>query len=584
MIQKPLRSLAGQVVDRQGKPVANVEVFQSGDGPARTYAQTDAAGRFSLPGFHQGTSFLVARGDGFRFCGQLIKAGDRDVQVKLTRTTERPDREMKSLPDALPLDESRALARRLIEPYWNAAIARKDASAQALALRALAWADPLDALRKLNVAEFADPKRKHSLQRHIAECVAWTDPARAEAIAATIGDPAERAAALVTLADLLPDTEHDHKVKLIDAAAIPAVSADNRYARLFAMGEVGERYFELGEIEKAKTHFAAGALLAGQLTDKTDNRRSRFIARLARVDLPAALTFAREYPAPRVFGNLGSRTKVMLNIAGHLAADNPAETERIQRQVPISGTLQWLSPRVVWQMAKVDPGRARGLVEEVQKSASQTPLGIASPSLYLFLALGAKSRNQTMVDESIQEAIRGIDRQMRSGSPPLAATGIPLPVVEQIDPALAPEFFWRVVAGRHPVGDPYDNVDHQLADYVIPLARYDRDVAAAVFEPIRRRIERADDADLASWTREFVAWSLFDPRAAAARIDRVPLPKNLDVNAGSVAVRIAELIDGLNGSSARLRVAELLGMTREQRFRELTARGNFMQSLFDRDF
>ena len=36
MIQRPLRTLSGRVVDRQGKPLAGVEVFQSGDGPERT--------------------------------------------------------------------------------------------------------------------------------------------------------------------------------------------------------------------------------------------------------------------------------------------------------------------------------------------------------------------------------------------------------------------------------------------------------------------------------------------------------------------------------------------------------------------
>jgi hypothetical protein len=33
---RPLRSVGGRVVDRQGKPVANAEVFQSGDGPEQT--------------------------------------------------------------------------------------------------------------------------------------------------------------------------------------------------------------------------------------------------------------------------------------------------------------------------------------------------------------------------------------------------------------------------------------------------------------------------------------------------------------------------------------------------------------------
>ena len=70
---RPLRTVGGRVVDRQGKPVANVEVFQSGDGPEQTSTQTDADGRFSLDGFRQGPVFVFARGEGFRFHGQLIE-------------------------------------------------------------------------------------------------------------------------------------------------------------------------------------------------------------------------------------------------------------------------------------------------------------------------------------------------------------------------------------------------------------------------------------------------------------------------------------------------------------------------------
>ena len=51
MVQRPFRTVRGRVVDRQGKPVVNIEVFQSGDGPERTATHTDADGRFSLGGF-----------------------------------------------------------------------------------------------------------------------------------------------------------------------------------------------------------------------------------------------------------------------------------------------------------------------------------------------------------------------------------------------------------------------------------------------------------------------------------------------------------------------------------------------------
>ena len=107
-VLKPARTIRGQVVDRQGKPVAGIEVFQSGDGPKRTSTQTDAAGRFSLGGFRQGPVFLFVHGDPFGFQGRLVNPAEADVTVELTRVSEHPRREMKMLPDPIPFEESNA--------------------------------------------------------------------------------------------------------------------------------------------------------------------------------------------------------------------------------------------------------------------------------------------------------------------------------------------------------------------------------------------------------------------------------------------------------------------------------------------
>ena len=65
-VQRTLRTIRGRVVDRQGKPVADAQVFQStNDGPERTETKTDADGRFSLDGFRPGpvASCSSAAGD-----------------------------------------------------------------------------------------------------------------------------------------------------------------------------------------------------------------------------------------------------------------------------------------------------------------------------------------------------------------------------------------------------------------------------------------------------------------------------------------------------------------------------------------
>ena len=163
LLQLPLRTVSGRVVDRQGKPLAAVEVFQSGDGPVRTSTTTDALGRFALAGFRQGPVFLFAQGEGYRFSGRLIKPEDRDITFELTRTSERPSREMRMLPDVIPLEESRTFARRLIEPYLEDPEHTREAI-MSRTLRLLAATDPIGVLQRLDHLEPAAPRVKEGIK------------------------------------------------------------------------------------------------------------------------------------------------------------------------------------------------------------------------------------------------------------------------------------------------------------------------------------------------------------------------------------------------------------------------------------
>ncbi len=153
LVQRSLRTVRGQVVDRQGKPVAGALVFQSGDGPDRTETTTGADGHFSLGGFRQGPVFLLVRKDGFRFHGQSIKATDVNVAAELTRESEPPSRPMKTLPDVITVEESRALALRLLEPCWKV-LEGADDPKKGRFLEALVPADPAGVLDKLATLKF----------------------------------------------------------------------------------------------------------------------------------------------------------------------------------------------------------------------------------------------------------------------------------------------------------------------------------------------------------------------------------------------------------------------------------------------
>ncbi len=252
LVLRPLGKKSGRVVDRQGKPVAGVEVFQSGDGPERTSTVTDGAGRFTLGGFCQGPVFVFAHGEGIRFSGWLIKPGEDDVTLEVTRSSEPPDRSMRMLPEPIPLVESRALAQRLIEPEWKSFDARNDED-KFLVLRALVSIDPFGALRKADSVKLpAASQMKNAIRRLAVAALARTDAAEAETVAETIDDPGVGSMGLVLVADALPDTERAHKLALLERATVQARNATRPQLRGALLARVIHRLCSMGEKARRK--------------------------------------------------------------------------------------------------------------------------------------------------------------------------------------------------------------------------------------------------------------------------------------------------------------------------------------------
>ena len=259
---------------------------------------------------------------------------------------------------------------------------------------------------------------------------------------------------------------------------------------------------------------------------------------------------------------MNSEASILVNIAFHMAADNPAEAERILARLPPEPGRDRFPPAIAWKMASADPAHARRLTDQSQREHDR-------PYRYLFLALGLKSSDPAGASQAFQTAMQGIDRLIKGAedyySDGLGPREIVLPVVEQLDPALVPEYFWRIVAMRSPIGDPRSGSEFAPTSFALLLASYDRDVAAVVFEPVRAWLEHADDRELARPVvpLAFQAWSLIDPRAAVARLEQLPVTPMLD--------------------SARQRVAELLWLPHEARWRNVWLNNSYMAEIMDRD-
>ena len=122
------RKLEGLVHDRQGKPVAVPGLSSLG----RAATTTDAQGRFLLQGVLPDKTYVLVKAEGFRLQGWpgIPARQPQERKLILVRTSEPPDRTMAPLPRPISMEESRALALRVLEPHLQAALENGDDSSR----------------------------------------------------------------------------------------------------------------------------------------------------------------------------------------------------------------------------------------------------------------------------------------------------------------------------------------------------------------------------------------------------------------------------------------------------------------------
>ena len=134
-----------------------------------------------------------------------------------------------------------------------------------------------------------------------------------------------------------------------------------------------------------------------QLTEKTEFKRGLFAARLARVDLPAALAIAKDFDGER------SQGRICGDIALRLIDHNPAEAERMWNQTKGKGRRMPQDPTLAWKMSTVDPSRPG---EHVEFSIRE----VSTPTFFLFVALGSKSRHESSASMRFKSVSERMDR------------------------------------------------------------------------------------------------------------------------------------------------------------------------------
>lgn len=558
-----LQKLTGQINDRQGRAVAGARVFLPSGGSG---AVTDAEGRFGLAGIQNRKAIVLAEQPGFRLQGWLVDPSSQAELGSLTlvRASEIPEKVMKPLADPIPPEESRALANRLLEPYLQEPLENENDGPRLAAIRALGAYDLERAIDLLQNGNFRDADRQYQLVRNtLAERLAVKDPARAEAMVASIPDPLTKVSALTDMARALPASERAQKRALLEKATTLLrvnLQRQNDAGHLRVVSPLAEQWLEIGDRDRARL------LLEDEKVSTAVFQRG-FLRPLAGLDPEKALAQLQKQPA---LTDPSYRARELTEIAFQIATDHPARAEEVFRlREGVDDRLLASSHYglgLCRRLARVDPTRAR-------RVAASLNVAGARACGWAYVALGLAETDKAGVSEAIDRAIQEIDRLRETGPAPEPATFVGgfgylystnpaamiLPIVERIAPDRLADVFWRAVALHSRIDTDLENRLRRsnIGEECLLLARYDRQVAAAVLEPVQSYL-----ASLAARTTPdevnasvIAAMGCIEPRAAVTLVESLTPPR--DSRRADPAFQ------------ARIKLAEFLGMPPESRWMRL---------------
>ena len=379
--------------------------------------------------------------------------------------------------------------------------------------------DPAAALEALERTTFEKTEYYQSfLRSELSRRMARNDPEEAAAVAESIPQAFRRAQTLVEICVRLPDNERTRKRELIDRVLLSARAEPEPKWKVWQLGEAAELLLDLGETDRARAIFAEGRPIAERLKAENSGIVGLFASRLGRIDLAAALA---------LLGGLDQAKDHVLpigNLAARIAATNPAEAERLITKIRGLERSHGLTLRTCQNMARADLPRARRIALD-QKSAR------ARADALIFAAYGLppsqRPAARDLVRQALAELVRGNDP---SDMPRLYLITADMPLVESIDPGLVPELFSHVQSPtcRLPMIRAVEYGRDDGLRQALLLARYDRQVAAALYEPAARAsAARGTDAGQMI-PLEVMLLAVLDPLRAVAAVEAMPEPANLE--------------------------------------------------------
>ena len=394
------------------------------------------------------------------------------------------------------MEESRALARRVLEPYLQAALEKGDDNTRRRCLILLSRIDLTRTLDLLGKHPFQAPFWEADLQISIAELPA-TDPVEAESIVAAIANPGVRVLGYAALAAALPAAERDRKRKLLERATVQvhappdAGHGTGLLYRLRELAVVAGGWLDIGEVEKPRLLIREGWEIAAA-APKEQRYERYFLAAAAGLETDRVVALIRDHSSPRL------RRDYYIEVAESLASAHPAEAERVFQLVDDSSEAAYnrkdtIALRLCTRMAKTDPERARRLIAGLKNSREQA-------CAWALLAFVLADRDKPAARSALTESIRLIDRldghpnaaERAAYGPRILSVALNpaasiLPIVEKVAPERLEEVFWKAVA-LMPKNDAQSGIflaryDRQVADVFVTQAVTDRPLRPAANSP-----------------------------------------------------------------------------------------------------
>ena len=504
IIARRLVEVAGRVVDRQQRPVAEVTVFNSGDGNQRVETMSDAAGRFVLKGVPDGRIFLFAEKPGYRFTGMLWGEADGVPRFALSRIDEHIE-PLRTLPPLLSRDEELALAHRLLQPYLAEVQESGAESSGYAALSLLAVLDPMEAFERAEAFHLQGQRRGHVQRLIVESCLRRGDikPDDLQAIIESTEDEASIAYQYTVAAATVADRQR--RLAWLDRASLHARNIEEPAARVSALAFVAEGLFAADDATAANTIVAECEQTALALPNSGFSASAR---------APLAFALAREKPRQAVDWLEGIKDVYYELFCGQLAirllSREPDLAEEIwvraierSRQGHDNVIAWWRYPQTpdfCYLMAGIDHERAERLARgsEIEFLRLRGLAAVAEAVRETDIS-NARKIVTSIVRDELSRLPAGVEPSDLQRLPPFNAAWM-LPIVERLDPELGRECLWRALALKLPrrrrdhLNDEYAEWDG-LAEM---LARYDRGIARFLLEPNVARLPALSRASISA--------------------------------------------------------------------------------------